>query len=182
MTTTPLPRRAALAGAFASALASGGCGFRPLYAPDGPGGAGVASELATIYVAVIPERIGQLLRQALQRRLEGPGEARAKQYEMLVDLGIAGEGIGIQQDNSATRIRLIGTARWTLRDLTPQRAVAASGAARALDGLNVLNQQYFNADLETEEIYRRIAENLATQIVQQVAVHLRRTRAAPAAT
>ena len=46
-----------------------GCGFQPVYMPTASGKAGVAQrELASVYVPIIPERPGQLLRQALQER------------------------------------------------------------------------------------------------------------------
>ena len=64
-----LPRRRMLALAAAAALS--GCGFQPVYMPTASGNAGVAQrELAAIQVALIPDRPGQLLRQALQDRLE----------------------------------------------------------------------------------------------------------------
>ena len=54
-----------------SALAAGlsGCGFQPVYMPTASGKPGVAQrDLSTVYVEIIPERPGQLLRQALQER------------------------------------------------------------------------------------------------------------------
>ena len=46
-----------------------GCGFQPVYMPTASGKAGVAQrELASVYVGIIPERPGQVLRQALQER------------------------------------------------------------------------------------------------------------------
>ena len=176
-------RRGVLASAIGLVTALGGCGFRPLYAPDSADGTSATGvELETIYVALIGERTGQLMRQALQRRLEGTGEGRAKRYELTASFGIAGEGIGIQRDNSSTRIRFVGTSQWTLRDLTPQRTVLTSGVSRSLDGLNVLNQEFFAADLETETIQRRLAELLADQVVQQIAIYMLQKRVAPAAT
>lgn len=157
-----------------------GCGFRPLYGGATADGAPISAELGAIWVPPIPDRSGQLMRQALQQRLEGAGSAEAKRYEMVVSFLVAGEGIGIRPDNTTTRIRIIGSASWTLHDLSPQRVVLASGSARALDGLNILNQQYFAADLETETVQRRLAETLAGQIVQQVATYMRRPRAEPA--
>ena len=157
-----------------------GCGFQPLYGGATVGGTPMSAELGAIWVPPMPDRTGQLMRQALQQRLEGAGAAQAKRYEMQVAFVLAGEGIGIRPDNTTTRLRIIGTANWTLRDLSPQRAVLASGSARAVDGLNILNQQYFAADLETETVQRRLAETLAGQIVQQVATYMRQPRTEPA--
>jgi len=170
-------RRAALLGCGA-ALA--GCGFRPLYAPAGSGVAGPASaEMAAIFVPVYAERSGQLLRQALQQRFEGSGAGIAKKYELIASLAISGDAIAIQRDSSSSRVRLIGSAPWTLRTLSLEHPVLAQGTSRVLDGYNILDQQYFAADLENETATRRIASTLANQITQQVgAFFLRRATAA----
>ncbi len=157
----------------------GGCGFRPLYAPAASGAAGPASaELAAIYVPVMQERAGQLLRQALQQRLEGSGAGTAKKYELIAYISVGSEGIGIQPDNAASRVRLTGAAPWTLRALSPERPVVVQGNSRVLDGFNIANQQYFAAELDNEAAVRRIASALADQIVVQVAAHFQR-QAAP---
>ena len=170
-------RRAGLLGAATAAL--GGCGFRPLYLPA-PGNASADAQLAAIYVAVMPERPGQLLRQALQRRFDGTGEGVAKLYELTGNLGIAGEGIAIQRDNSTTRLRFVGTATWALRKLDLQHTALTQGSARVLDGANVFNQEYFALDQETESVTRRLAESCADQVTLQVATFLRRQVAKPA--
>ena len=97
-------RRALLTLAAASAVS--GCGFHPLYAP-GPGGTlGAAqAQLAAIDVPRLADRPGQLMRQALQARLYGPGLAEAKQYRLIVDFSVASEGIAIQPSNTRNRSR-----------------------------------------------------------------------------
>lgn len=160
-------RRLVLAGA-AGLLA--GCGFRPLYAPGAGGTPGVAAtELAAIYVGLMPDRSGQLFRQALQQRFEGAGSGTAKRYELDAFLSLAPEAIGIQRDNSSTRVRLIGTAAWTVRDLSPDRTVVANGTARSVDGYNVLNQEFFALELENEAATRRVTSALADQVTVQLA-------------
>ncbi len=171
-------RRVGLLG-VASALA--GCGFHPLYAPVGGVLGPASTELAAIYVAIMAERSGQLLRQALQRRFEGAGLGIAKTYELTGGLGVAAESIAMQRDTSATRVRLIGSAPWVLSTLGLQPAVLTQGTARSIDGYNVFNQQYFAADLESDAAQRRIAESIADQITLQVASFLkRRATAKPA--
>ncbi len=152
----------------------GGCGFRPLYLPESSAGSIAGNELAAVYVPVMSERAGQLLRQALQQRMEGAGTGIAKKYELVTAPAITGEGIAIQRDSSTTRVRLNGTAAWTLRTLDPAHTVIASGSSRIVDGYNILNQQYFAADLEGEAAQRRVCDALADQIVTQVAIFLRR--------
>lgn len=159
----------------ATAGALGGCGFHPLYQRAGSGALGTTSrELAAVSVDIIPDRPGQLLRQALQERLEGSGSGVARRYSLAVDFGISGEGIAIRQDNSVTRIRMIGRAEWTLRAQDPARTVLTRDIARAVDGVNIFNEQFFASDLETEAVQKRIAERLADQMVMQLASYFNR--------
>ena len=46
-----------------------------------------------------------------------------------------------------------------------------TGRARAVDGLNTFDQQYFAQDLETETVLHRVAEELANQITMQLATY-----------
>jgi LPS-assembly lipoprotein len=149
----------------------GACGFHPLYAPQGQVAGAVQSNLAAIEVPVMPDRSGQLMRQALQARLEGPGLAVPKQYRLIASFGLSSEGIAIEPDTSTSRIRLIGTGTWTLYRTSPTLTVVTSGTSRVLDGLNPISNQPFAQDEEMGTVTRRIAENLADQIVQQIAVY-----------
>jgi LPS-assembly lipoprotein len=81
--------------------------------------------------------------------------------------------LAILPDSSPTRIRMIGNASWTLVQQSPARATLTSGSARAFDGLNVFDQQYFALDLENETVQRRIATNIAEQIATQLALWFR---------
>jgi LPS-assembly lipoprotein len=162
---------------FGSLAALSGCGFQPVYMPTASGKTGVAQrELASVFVGIIPERPGQLLRQALQERF-GNDSGTPSAYDLNVTFGISGEGIAIENDAIATRVRLIGTATWTLVRHDAKRSVLASGNARAMDAVNIFDSQYFAADLETEAEQKRIAENLATQIATRLAIWFRQQAA-----
>ena len=151
----------------------GGCGFQPVYMPTASNKAGPAQrEMATVFVPVIPDRPGQLLRQALQRDL-GSDAGAPPAYDLRVAYGISGEGISIQTNNIATRVRMIGTASWRLIQRNPQQTVLTTGSARSVDGLNVFINQYFAADLETETVQKRIADDVSQQITNQLAVWFR---------
>ncbi len=164
-----LGRRILLSGALAGLS---GCGFHPLYASGGRGG-GPQRDLGAIDVSLIPERGGQLLRQALQQRFDR-GDGIAKRFTLSVSYGVAGDSIGVQQDSSTTRIRLGGTGTWYLKALTPAQTVVVSGVARALDGVDVIDQQYFASDLEGETAARRLADAIADQITLQIASYFSR--------
>jgi LPS-assembly lipoprotein len=152
-----------------------GCGFRPVYMPTASGKAGPAQrELAAVTVDLIPDRPGQLLRQALQERLAGGASGMEHRYNLAVNFWIAGEALGIQQDTVATYIRLIGRASWRLIAQDPARTTLTTGNSRVFDDFNILDQQYFASDLENEAGQRRIAETTADQIALQLAVFFRK--------
>jgi LPS-assembly lipoprotein len=151
-----------------------GCGFQPVYMPTASGKAGVAQrDLATVFVRIIPERPGQLLRQALQKRL-GDDSGTASQYDLQVFFGIAGEGIAVENNSISTRVRLTANATYQLHAHDAAQTVLTTGSAHALDGVNVFDSQYFASDLETEAVQARMAEEVAQQITTQLAVWFRK--------
>jgi LPS-assembly lipoprotein len=149
-----------------------GCGFRPMYGgrsatSDGP----AADGLAATTVGLIPDRNGQLLRQALQERFERAGAGTAHHYDLQVTFNVGSEGIAIQSDNSTSYIRYVGTAYYSLLAQDATRTTLTSGSARVVDGLNVINEQYFAMDLEGEAVGRRLAEAVADAITLRLAAY-----------
>ncbi len=174
--TRPITRRAALAGT--ASLLTGplaGCGFHPLYARADNGDLGPAQiEMAAVWVPVIADHSGQFLRQALQQRLEGAGLGVPKKYSLAVSFSLFSDGLAIRPDTTASYVRLIGTAPWHLTTVGIKPEPVTEGQAQAVDGYNILDQQYFAAELENETITQRIAETLADQIVTKLAIYFRR--------
>lgn len=159
--------------ALAPFLAVGGCGFQPVYMPTATGNPGVAQrELASIHVGIIPDRPGQMLREALQRRFASDGGG-AQRYELHVNYWISGEGISVLSNNATTRLRLTGYANWALMEAGPARSRLTHGHARTIDAMNVFHQQYFALDMQNEVAQRRIAEQIAEQIATQLALWFR---------
>ena len=146
--------------------------------PTASGAPGPAQRnLAAIDVGIIPDRSGQLLRQALQRRFASDAGRVPVRYDLAVNYTISNEGIGIQPDATATRVRVIGSASWTLSRLAPARSTITTGSARAVDAFNVLDLQFFAADLNNEQVQSRVADRIADQITLQLAVYFRRQAA-----
>jgi hypothetical protein len=169
--------RRSLCAALTTTLA--GCGFQPVYMPTASGKAGVAQrELSTVFVRIIPERPGQVLRQALQKRF-ADDSGTPPQYDLQVRFSVAGEGIGVITGDISTRVRLIGNASYTLLAHDAAQTVLTSGDARAVDGLNIFDEQYFASTLETEVVQTRIADNVADQIATQLAIWFRKRAAQP---
>ena len=153
-----------------SALALAGCGFQPVYGPAADGSQPVLSAFSQISVATIPERQGQLLRQALQDRLERGGVGGARQYELQVaSYSVPGEQIGIQQDSNPTRVRLTGRAVWSLLSLDSQRRTLTHGTAVSTDGYDNLDLQYFAGEEAGAAAQRRLAQAVADVLMRQLA-------------
>lgn len=149
----------------------GGCGFRPVYAPATSRSVGpAASELAAIEVAIIPDRNGQVLRQDIQERLERFGIQAAKKYKLSVSYAVSQDSLGIQPDSSATYLRVIGTANWTLLDIDKPRLIT-TGSAKSVTSLNTIDQQIFAQELETTSVTTKMAQDLADQISLRLAMY-----------
>ncbi len=151
--------------ALATALTS--CGFHPLYAPGGT----QQAALQAIYVPILPDRTGQLLRQALQARLEGDDSGVAKRYELTIAYTKTTANLDVQADNSTTRNRDVGTATWHLHPVGNTSDTLASGTVRSVDGYNIIDEQFFYMDLSEEAAQYRIADALADQIVTGLALY-----------
>ena len=160
----------------------GGCGFHPLYAPTSSTVAGpAAAGLAETAVGLIPDRPGQLLRQALQERFERNGVSTVQRYDLSVSFGISAAAISIQPDSSNSRMRMIGTATYQLIAQDPSRTTLTTGTARSVDGLDLYDQQLFAMQLEIEVVQQRIAQAVADEITQQLAVYFEKQAAVAAA-
>ena len=162
--------------ALLAALPAAACGFQPVYMPTASGAPGVAQrDLAAVDVAIIPDRPGQELRQELQTRFEGAsGATLPPKYKLGVNYGISGEVLGIQRDSTATYVRLVARADWTLTAPDGAGPPLTHGLARSFDNVNVLDQQYFASDLGIEQAQKRLARTVAEQITLQLSAYFRR--------
>jgi LPS-assembly lipoprotein len=98
----------------------------------------------------------------------------AHRYDLYVAFGISIEGVSVQQDSSVARNRIVGSASWTLRAQDPTRSTLTTGNARSIDGVDIVNEQFFAADLNTETAQKRVCEALADQITLQLAAYFLR--------
>ncbi|MBP0494310.1 LPS assembly lipoprotein LptE [Pararoseomonas indoligenes] len=173
-----MSRRALLA-ALAAPLGLAGCGFRPLYGPPAAGETDTAPELAAIRLGRTYGRTGQILHQALERRLAARDRSGpAARYELALAPQLAIESQGYRRDGTPTRFRMVMTTTYTLSTLSiPARAVA-TGSARAIDSYNTIDNEYFASIVSSEEAQRRMAEQVAEDIVLRLTLALRGNPAA----
>jgi len=133
----------------------------------------VAQQLDTVQVQNIPERTGQILREALDAQLHAAGAPTTQLYTLSVAYGIASTGIGIQADTSTTRQRFTATASWTLAPIGSPATPLATGQATTEDALNTIDQQIFAQNLETDTVNQELATEIAQQIDTQLAAYFK---------
>lgn len=157
----------AFTGIFLGALLAG-CGFHPLY--KNTASLDTNKEMKKIYVPVMSNRFGQQMRQYLQQNLAGAGPEDPKSYELDVSPSLSEEAIDIHYDNSSGRARMTGNAHWVLKTISADPVVLAQGDAQTMDGYNITFEQYFAQALNDEIAQGRVAQNLANEVTQQVAI------------
>jgi LPS-assembly lipoprotein len=157
---------------LASLASLTGCGFTPLYG-DNSSDSNVEQKMGEVSVGIIPDRTGQLLRQALQDQLQIAGSPTQERYQLSVSYAILTQATGIQQDTSATRQRFTASASWALAPIGNPQNPLAKGLASTEDALNIIDQQYFQITLETNTVNQQLANEIATQISAQVAAYFK---------
>ncbi len=153
--------------AFAALLILAGCGFSPLY--GGGAGGETSAQLGQIAVSNIPERPGQMLRISLQTQLHAGGAPVTEIYALNVNYSIATTDLGVLQDTATTRFQLTATAKWTLTPIGDPQHPLASGTATGMDAGNIIDQQYFAVDMETDTMNQHLADTIAAQITSELA-------------
>ena len=159
-----------LAMVLATTLA--GCGFRPLYAV-GPGG-GVASDIGTVRIAPIPNRVGQILRNELVDRLNPAGEPADPRYSLEAHVAVAKMELGFRKDETATRTSLRFRSPFRLRD-SNSRAIVYSSRASAVASYNILDSEYATISA-ARSARRRGLVLIADSIAMRVAAYFNRLR------
>lgn len=102
-------------------LVLSGCGFQPLY--EEAGAQSVAPQLATIKVARIADRKGQILKNHLLDRLNPFGEPLSPQYRLIVTLTEAKAEVNLRKDASARRQQATYTADVALEDVATHKII-----------------------------------------------------------
>ena len=158
--------------AFGVLLAAGGCGFRPLYAPDGAVGSLATGSLSRVAIRPIGGRAGQVLQRYLLERMNPRGRPAAPSHELTVNLSEQEFGASIQDDADATRLTLRVTAEFNLRIADSSESVLAD----SIDALSSFDQvlQLYTTDTNRIEARERALEQIADDITLRVALFFER--------
>ena len=95
-------------GVVLAAAALAGCGFTPVYGPDGTG----AALLGQLSLDPPQDRNAYLLRRRIEERL---GQATASAWRLSTQIKTDNIGLGFTTDGDITRYNINGTTDYTLR-------------------------------------------------------------------
>ena len=139
------------------------CGFEPLHSS---GGGAVPSVLASVDIAPIPNRLGQVVRNHLLDLLTPLGEPTVPKYQFIVSLRVAKEPLAIARDESVTRFNLSLQADYHLVHI-PSGNSALKGEARSIASYNLVSSDYANLVAERDAELRA-----AREVSDEMKVHL----------
>jgi LPS-assembly lipoprotein len=141
------------------AVALMGCGFTPVYAPDG-----AASDLeGQIAFADPSSRDEQLLVRHLEQRL---GYTTAARYRLSYDLTVDQRRIAVTETNTTARFNLIGEVRYRVTDANSE-TVLISGSATQFTGFSATGTTVATR-AANEDARARLMVILGDQIVAQL--------------
>jgi len=171
-----LSRRTVLVGLTTTvvSLPLAACGFKPMYA--GGKSSPVTAQLGQVEVARINDRNGQVLRNALEQRLERSQNAGKKIYLLTVSLQESIDETGLSKDSFATRADMIISANFTL---TYGKAQLLAGVSDGVVSYNILDQQYATVISEKDARTRAI-EQVADDIQRRLSAYFSQHPSPPA--
>ncbi len=143
-----------------------GCGFSPLYDKRSCGGAQAVSGGATVEVARIDDRIGQVLRNDLRDRLNPSGRKSTPLYTLVVVVDESLSQLVIRRDAASTFSRVRVSARYTLRD-RENGEILDKGRASAAAAFNIVESGFANISAERAtriRAAREVARNIHTRL------------------
>lgn len=164
-----LLRTALIGCTLATASVVAGCGFQPMYARSNNGDT-LKTALAAVDVAVIEDRIGQMLRNALERRFEqGAGNGVQKRFRLVVELSEDKVASAFRKDATNTRetltLRAVSTLEMGGKVIwrRPDSVVTAYN----------ITPDHFSVEMAARDARERGIEQLANQITDSVAIFLK---------
>jgi LPS-assembly lipoprotein len=159
--------------ALLPAAALAGCGFQPMY---GGQGRATLAQMGTIRVDQPRDRLGQLLRNEIIKRMSPRGEPSEARYKLNYTTRLTEIQLAIQDDDSITRFNLrLTTESWLLEIASGK--VIYRDKTRTVGSYNAVNSEYATLAARNDTT-DRVARAAAEEIVTLLGVFFTRQRAA----
>jgi len=140
----------------AMALGLAGCGFQPLYG-GGQDKGSVSDALRQVRIEIIPDRLGQKLRNFLLDRINPTGSPARPTHSLRVETNVTRTDLGIKRDETATRAQLVLSVTYSLHSYAENRIVF-NGSARITNSFNIVASDFATANAETDALDRAARE------------------------
>ena len=167
---TDAGRRAFIGIVLAAVPGLYGCGFTPIHGETSP-----ASEKALngFEVELIPDRIGQLLRNELLERFRPRGIPGGDRFSLNVTVNEFIRKLGLRIDETATRANLTLRANYTVSERSDGR-ILVRGTAQSVNSYNILGS-HFATLIARKNARERAVREIADDIRGQLSIWLVRT-------
>ena len=143
-----------------SCLALVGCGFEPVYGPNG----GQALRNAVLVQAPADKDEYEFVR-AIELQL---GQATNQAFTLAFELNVENELVVVSTAQELTRFSVVGNATYTLRDLN--NAVVDTGTVQSFTSYSATGST-LSTDQSERDARRRLMVILADKVVTQIAVN-----------
>jgi hypothetical protein len=138
------------------------------------------TDLATVKVTPLTERIGQVMTTELQDGFNPSGVKVPPHYVLSVVLTRTRADLLIRTDGTASRTQYTVSATYTLRRVTDNAAVL-TGSSRLVSGIDVNDNNNYSNIVAGNEAELRLVRDLSDQIRGRVAIYLRQQSESAAA-
>jgi LPS-assembly lipoprotein len=145
-------RRIVIFGLFAGLV---GCGFQPLYGRMGDADTNVVGHMAAIRIGPIPNRLGQLLRNALQDKLTPRGRPTKPLYRLDVSLAENRSDLVILQDATSTLAKLRIGSKYVLIDVASNQPLTR-GVSASTTVFNIVESNFANINAQADARARAV--------------------------
>ncbi len=157
--------RIALAAVVAAAPA--GCGFQPIHSARSYAS---AANLSLVEIALIPDRLGQMLRNELLDQFRP--RAKGTQFVLSVQLTESIQNLGVQLNSIATRANLRVSASYSVKRIADNQSMV-QGSLLSINSYNILKSDFATLAAEADarrhavrEIARRLQNRVSVWLVQ----------------
>ncbi len=147
-----------------------GCGFAPIH---GESSRASQTALNGFEVELIPNRIGQLLRNELLQRFRPRGIPGGDRFSLNVRVSERIKKLGIRIDETATRANLTLRARYAVAGRADGK-VLFRGTAQSVNSYNILGSHYATL-IARKNARERAVREIADDIRERISIWLVRT-------
>ena len=158
-------RTSALSALLIAGLSLSACGYRPLYGQSATKPA-AQQHLESVYIKPIPDRVGQMMRTALTRRLSPHGAKSAQTYDVTITLDESVSTLAVERNAFATRANLSLSANYLLTRRA-DHATLTSGTVKSVASYNILASDFATKAAKDDSRNRAIqdvADTLRTRL------------------